>query len=254
MNKGPRDHPRSLEINREVKKEWYDAYLHGVSRFPQGFFGISTYVASALLETDIQKHLNQFSLSKLSEQQIERISRAAESHHEKRGVTLPDSQRDIPADLYTPSNEALSESWVNGSRMAQQRLYEFQGILTHGVEKDPDLVFTTKYKITENPHVLAQMKKAINAIVEVLDSLEVDIIRDEYVRGIGGSKDPTRQRNRELGLQAHAKLIPLLYEKLVQVFPEAEYPRIAQQLAELQFPNDWQATDEMLRGHDTRHG
>ena len=248
------DRPRQLEINREVKEEWCGAYLKGVSRFPQGFFGTSTYIAGALLKTGIHEDLDQLSHSRLSQEQLTRVARAAESHHKKQEVILPDSQRDISVDPHTPSDDAISHTWEGGSGMAQQRLYEFQDILTNGAEIDPDLMYATKYDITKNPEVLAQMKKAVDAIIDVLNSPEGEAISDAYVHGIAESKDRTRSRNRGLGLEAHAKLMPLFYEKLVHIFPEAEYPHIARQLAEIKFPNDWQATDDMLRPHDNRHG
>jgi len=163
----------SQNENIEAKEEWYNAFLEGTSRFPQGFFGNSIFMAKALLDED-SPETRKFQHARLSHKQKEHAAFIAESHHRKEGVTIGESEvARIQNNPHRPNSIGVENIWGGGKTNALGRIGKFAKIL------DPQAPQIFLYSHIA-PELLEKLRQVLGVCVEALRTSEATDLSREY--------------------------------------------------------------------------
>ncbi len=233
-----RNTPRPVDRPTETESEdsWCRAFVEGTSRFPQGFFGNSTYLAAALLDCETPD-LRKSAYSKLSPAQMMHVAALAEGQHRKRSIEIkvhaPARDTENP---HRPNVDSINHIWNIGMITAQGRIDKFAQILAERSAPSSPLYGRARL----DSGLLQELRRALRACTDALDSSEGVALSREYKTLIvqmnaGYEKRELIQKMDELKLRVQNQV----FQGLLKVFPEDGSPGIARALSEVRFPNDW---------------
>lgn len=209
----------------------YDGFIEGVSRFPQGFFGISVFMGDAFLQLQTMR-LTDFESVRLTPQQTRAMALAAERQHEKKHVRVPEMYTVIGSRT-RPNDMSIAHIWSVGREAVERRV----GLVTSAIYVW-SRVSMRAYDYA-HPTVQTKVRQTFAAYCDALRTDEGRALSADYTAAlrtiVKGDKEHFKTVLDELVPRIHKVLLP----KLLERFPEKQYDILALRLATLQSNNDW---------------
>jgi hypothetical protein len=245
MNERIRDErfPQSeKELRREKGREAiFKAFLEGVSRFPQGFFGVSIFEGNEILQQQ-ETPLDGFRSFNLNAKQMERLMESADRQHKTRDVRLHFGSAESDSST-RPNYTRTSNVWTIGQEITRERLIGVNALLhQHLVDES----LHRNYDYT-SPEIQAQVRAVFQAFVAALSSPEGKALTEDFVSLIqkamrAGNMQILYEEVVDIKNRAH----DLLYKEAMKLYSEENFPGLAKDLATMEFSNDWPAPESSL--------
>ena len=221
-----------------TKTAWCEGFIKGVASFPQGFFATGLYSAHAVLNDPVPD-FPQFSYSELSAEQKNTIALASEPYHEGRDIKIPEHLRAADDKPYTPSAGSIQRIWNTNKRSTILRVAKFARMLSNNIKELHIDSFNTFEDGNVPREVFPELKKIVQIYIDVLESPEGKAIAREYRNFVVENNRNIQSGGIRVPEDIGKRIDTLVYQKLLNLYPENKYPNLAAQLSSFHFNNDW---------------
>ena len=213
-----------------VKEKWFDDLVEGVSRFPQGFFGISIFLARALLH-EKEPPFAEFTQTRLDTNQLKSLADLGAKHHRAKGVILGKDYRARTDDDKEPNDFSVKHIWYTGAQSANERMTAVYNILLPYIRTTlPDM------RSIDSPPVVERIRAVFDDYVSVLKSPKGTELSKEYIDAVSDQSNPKYKANLEwVDITTADSLCKLFEKKLAESFPRD----VARRLSQVALSNDW---------------